>query len=66
MPLGIIFISLLFMVVGMIVQFRLKSKFSTYSKVPTSSGLSGKEIAALASIALLVQYIFIYQGRSRN
>jgi Zn-dependent membrane protease YugP len=45
MPLGIIFISLLFMVVGMIVQFRLKSKFSAYSKVPTSSGLNGKEIA---------------------
>ena len=45
MPLGIIFISLLFMVLGMIVQYRLKSKFSTYSKVPTSSGLSGKEIA---------------------
>jgi Zn-dependent membrane protease YugP len=45
MPLGIIFISLLFMVLGMIVQFRLKSKFSAYSKVPTSSGLSGKEIA---------------------
>ena len=45
MPLGIIFISLLFMVLGMIVQFRLKSKFSAYSKMPTSSGLSGKEIA---------------------
>ena len=45
MPLGILFISLLFMVVGMIVQFRLKSKFSGYSKLPTSSGLSGKEIA---------------------
>lgn len=45
MPLGIIFISLLFMVLGMIVQFRLKSKFSAYSKVPTGSGLSGKEIA---------------------
>ena len=45
MPLGIIFISLLFMVVGMIVQFRLKSKFSAYSLVPTSSGLNGKEIA---------------------
>ena len=45
MPLGIIFISILFMVLGMIVQFRLKSKFSEYSKVPTSSGLSGKEIA---------------------
>ena len=45
MPLGIIFISLLFMVLGMIVQYRLKSKFSAYSKVPTGSGLSGKEIA---------------------
>ncbi len=45
MPVGIIFISILFMVLGMIVQYRLKSKFSTYSKVPTSTGLSGKEIA---------------------
>src|SRR5205814_3558289 len=42
---GIIFISLLFMVIGMIVQFTLKSKFNTYSKIPTSSGLSGKEVA---------------------
>ena len=33
------------MVLGMIVQYRLKSKFSTYSQVPTGSGLSGKEIA---------------------
>ena len=45
MPIGIIFISLLFMVLGMIVQYRLKSKFSTYSKISTGSGLSGKEIA---------------------
>ncbi|MDQ6843431.1 MAG: zinc metallopeptidase [Bacteroidota bacterium] len=45
MPLGIIFISVLFMIVGMIVQYRLKSKFSAYSKVPTGSGLSGKEVA---------------------
>jgi len=29
----------------MFVQYRLKSKFSTYSKIPTGSGLSGKEIA---------------------
>jgi len=29
----------------MIVQYRLKSKFAAYSKVPTGSGLSGKEIA---------------------
>lgn len=45
MPFVIVFISLLFMVLGMIVQFRLKSKFSEYSKVPTSSRLSGKEVA---------------------
>ncbi len=45
MPVGIIIISLLFMFLGMIVQFRLKSKFAAYSKIPTGSGLSGKEIA---------------------
>ena len=45
MTIGIIFISVLFMIIGMIVQFRLKSKFKKYGQVPTSSGLSGKEIA---------------------
>ena len=45
MTLGIIFISLFFMVIGMIVQFTLKSKFNNYSKIPTSSGMSGKEVA---------------------
>lgn len=38
-------ISVVFMLLGMLVQFRLKSKFSTYSKVPTSKRMSGKEIA---------------------
>lgn len=45
MPLDILFVSLIFMVLGMIVQFRLKSKFAAYSKIATSSGLSGKEVA---------------------
>src|SRR6478672_7889442 len=45
MTIEIIIISVLFMVVGMIVQARLKSKFAQYSQVPTSSGMSGKEIA---------------------
>lgn len=45
MDLGIIIISVIFMVIGMIVQFALKSKFKKYAQVPTSSGLSGKEIA---------------------
>lgn len=42
---GILIISVVFMVIGMIVQARLKSKFTEYSKVPVASGLTGKEIA---------------------
>lgn len=42
---GIVLVSLIFMVIGMIVQGRLRSKFSQYAKVPTSTGMSGKEIA---------------------
>jgi len=45
MTIGIIAISVIFMLIGMLVQYRLKSKFSQYSQVPTSSGMSGKEIA---------------------
>ncbi len=45
MPVSIIFISLLFMGLGMLVQGRLKSKFAKYAKMPVSSGLSGKEVA---------------------
>ena len=36
---------ILFMVVGGFVSNRLKNKFKKYSKIPTTSGLSGKEIA---------------------
>lgn len=45
MTMSIIVVSVVFMLIGMIVQARLKSKFSAYSKVPTSSGLSGMEVA---------------------
>ncbi len=45
MTLGIMAISLIFMLIGYLVQSRLKSKFKQYSGVPTSSGLCGKEIA---------------------
>jgi uncharacterized protein len=45
MTIGIVLISLLFMLLGMLVQFRLKSKFATYAKLPNSSGMSGKEVA---------------------
>lgn len=45
MTFGIIAISVIFMIIGMAVQYRLKSKFEQYSKVPTSSGMSGAEVA---------------------
>ncbi|MBS1743483.1 MAG: zinc metallopeptidase [Bacteroidetes bacterium] len=45
MTMGIIAVSVIFMLIGMAVQYRLKSKFSTYSNIPTSSGMSGREIA---------------------
>jgi Zn-dependent membrane protease YugP len=45
MTIGILAVSVIFMLIGMAVQFRLKSKFSEYSKVPTGSGMSGYEIA---------------------
>lgn len=42
---GIMLVSLLFMGLGMLAQYKLKSKFNAYGQVPTTSGLSGKEIA---------------------
>lgn len=45
MTIGILVVSVVFMLLGMLVQFRLKSKFSEYAKVPTSTGMSGKEVA---------------------
>jgi Zn-dependent membrane protease YugP len=45
MTIGILAISVIFMVLGMIVQYRLKSKFTEYSKLGTTSQMSGQEIA---------------------
>lgn len=45
MTFGIMAISIVFMLIGMVVQFRLKSKFKKYSAVGTSSGMSGREVA---------------------
>ncbi|MEI8052924.1 MAG: zinc metallopeptidase [Bacteroidota bacterium] len=45
MTIGIIFISLIFMVIGMAVQSKLKSKFTAYSNMPITSNMSGEEIA---------------------
>jgi Zn-dependent membrane protease YugP len=38
-------ITVVFMIIGMIVSSRLKSKFAKYQKTPLSIGMSGKEVA---------------------
>lgn len=42
---GIFIVSMIFLGISFLVSSILKSKFSKYSKVPLSSGLSGREIA---------------------
>lgn len=42
---SIMFVSIAFLLISMLVSGVLKSKFSKYSKVPIISGLSGREIA---------------------
>ena len=42
---GIMFFSLIFVGISMLVSYILKSKFQAYSQIPTSSGLTGKQIA---------------------
>lgn len=38
-------IGIIFMLIGMFVSFRLRSKFAQYSRTPIRSGMSGREIA---------------------
>ena len=45
MTIGIIFISAIFMIIGMAVQSKLKSKFTEYGNLATTSQMSGQEIA---------------------
>ena len=45
MTTGIIFISVIFMIIGIAVQSKLKSKFKEYGELPTFSNFSGQEIA---------------------
>ncbi len=45
MTFGIMAVSIIFMLIGMAVQHQLKNKFKEYAAIPTSSGLSGKEVA---------------------
>lgn len=42
---GLYLLTIIFGVIGMLISWRLKSKFQTYSQVPLRSNLSGQEIA---------------------
>jgi uncharacterized protein len=42
---GVLLISLLFMLIGFLVQMKLKGKFQKYGKMPLRSGLTGREVA---------------------
>ena len=45
MNFSLLMITIIFALIGMVVSFVLKSKFSKYSRVPLRAGFSGKEIA---------------------
>lgn len=50
-------------VVGMIVQGRLKAKFKKYSRIPISSGMTGREIAAAMLNHYGISDVNIVQGK---
>jgi Zn-dependent membrane protease YugP len=62
---GLIIISAIFGVIGGIVSNRLKSKFSKYAQMPTSSGLSGREVAQRMLDYYNIHDVQITQGQGR-
>lgn len=45
MYMGLMLIGVVFMIIGMIVSGRLKNRFKQYSQIPTSSGMTGRDVA---------------------
>ena len=62
---GIMGISMVFGLIGGMVSNRLKSKFAKYSQIPTSSGMSGKEIAEQMLAYYNIHDVEIVQGQGR-
>ncbi len=62
---ALIGISMVFGLIGSVVSGRLKSKFAQYAQIPTSSGLSGKEIAERMLRHYNVLDVEIVQGKGR-
>jgi len=62
---GLIGISMVFGLIGSFVSNRLKSKFAKYAQMPTSSGLSGREIAQKMLEYYNIHDVQITQGKGR-
>lgn len=65
MMFGLIAISVVFGLIGSVVGNRLKSKFAQYSQVPTSSGMSGREVAERMLQHYNIHDVEIVQGQGR-
>ena len=62
---GLIAISMVFGLIGGLVSKRLQSKFAQYAQIPTSSGLSGKEVAERMLTHYNISDVKIVQGQGR-
>ena len=62
---GLMGISMVFGFLGSMVSKRLQSKFTHYSQIPTSSGLSGKEIAEQMLKHYNIHDVQVLQGKGR-
>jgi Zn-dependent membrane protease YugP len=63
MSIGYIVIIAVFAIIGLVVQNRLKSKFTKYSKVPLSSGMSGRDVAEAMLRHYGIHDVQIVQGK---
>lgn len=62
MYMGLIIISIVFTGIGMLISGRLKSKFARYSQMPTSTGMSGAEVARQMLEHFGIRDVRIVQG----
>lgn len=62
MYMGLIIISIVFTGIGMLISGRLKSKFARYSQMPTSTGMSGSEVARQMLEHFGIRDVRIVQG----
>jgi len=62
---GLVGISMIFGLIGKFVSGKLQKKFAQYSQIPTSSGMSGREIAAEMLRYYNINDVEITQGRGR-